>query len=228
MKKLYEGKTKTVYQLPSGDIQLFFKDDVTGTDGVFDPGANKAELVIQDNGYYGLLLTKYFFEQLEEKGIATHYLESNLENRTMNVMPVTFFGKGIEVICRLEATGSFIRRYGAYANDGDTLDYYAEISLKDDDRGDPFISQELLEHFSILEPGEYQHLIAETKKITRILNGILTEKGLELIDLKLEFGKDKNGNIILIDELSGGNMRVYKDRKSIDPISLTKLVVEEK
>lgn len=228
MKKLYEGKTKTVYELPSGNIQLFFKDDVTGSNGVFDPGANKAELVIKDNGYYGLLLTKYFFELLGEKGIATHYIGSDTENRTMEVKPISQFGKGIEVICRLEATGSFIRRYGAYAEDGDKLDYYVEVSLKDDDRGDPFISKELLEHFGVLKGEEYDHLVEETKKITKVVNDVVKSKGMELIDIKLEFGKDLDGNIILIDELSGGNMRVYRDRKSVEPIELSKIITESK
>ncbi len=226
MKKIYEGKTKTVYQLDDGNVKLFFKDDVTGKDGVFDPGENQVGLTIKDNGYYGLLMTKLMFEKIEQAGISTHYISANPDERTMTVKPVTVFGKGIEVICRLKATGSFIRRYGEYAKDGDILDYYVEVSLKDDEKGDPFISEELLEKFKILDKDEYKTLEKATKDITKIIQKTIEDKKLELIDIKLEFGRDKQGNIVLIDEISGGNMRVYKDGKSVKPIELSKILLD--
>lgn len=227
MQKIYQGKTKDVYQLNDGNIQLYFKDDVTGKDGVFDPGANEVGLQIKDNGYYGLLMSKILFEKIEAAGIKTHYIAANLEERTMVVKDVDFFGKGIEVICRMKATGSFIRRYGDYIADGTKLDYYVEVSLKDDEKGDPFIDQELLETFEILKPGEYDILKDMTKAITKIIEKELANKGLELIDIKLEFGRDKEGNIILIDEVSGGNMRVYdKEGKSVKPIELSKILAD--
>ena len=226
MQKIYEGKTKTVYQLDDGNIKLFFKDDVTGKDGVFDPGENQVGLTIKDNGYYGLLMTKLMFEKIEQEGISTHYILANPDERTMTVKPVTVFGKGIEVICRLKATGSFIRRYGEYAKDGDILDYYVEVSLKDDEKGDPFISEELLEKFKILDKDEYKTLEKATKDITKIIQKTIEDKKLELIDIKLEFGRDKQGNIVLIDEISGGNMRVYKDGKSVKPIELSKILLD--
>lgn len=226
MQKIYEGKTKTVYQLDDGNVKLFFKDDVTGKDGVFDPGENQVGLTIKDNGYYGLLMTKLMFEKIEQAGISTHYISANPDERTMTVKPVTVFGKGIEVICRLKATGSFIRRYGEYAKDGDILDYYVEVSLKDDEKGDPFISEELLEKFKILDKDEYKILEKATKDITKIIQKTIEDKKLELIDIKLEFGRDKQGNIVLIDEISGGNMRVYKDGKSVKPIELSKILLD--
>lgn len=227
MQKIYQGKTKDVYQLNDGNIQLYFKDDVTGKDGVFDPGANEVGLQIKDNGYYGLLMSQILFEKIEAAGIKTHYIAANLEERTMVVKDVDFFGQGIEVICRMKATGSFIRRYGDYIADGTKLDYYVEVSLKDDEKGDPFIDQELLETFEILKPGEYDILKDMTKAITKIIEKELANKGLELIDIKLEFGRDKEGNIILIDEVSGGNMRVYdQEGKSVKPIELSKILAD--
>ncbi|MGP1567347.1 MAG: phosphoribosylaminoimidazolesuccinocarboxamide synthase [Peptoanaerobacter stomatis] len=226
MQKIYEGKTKTVYQLDDGNIKLFFKDDVTGKDGVFDPGENQVGLTIKDNGYYGLLMTKLMFEKIEQTGISTHYISANPDERTMTVKPVTVFGKGIEVICRLKATGSFIRRYGEYAKDGDILDYYVEVSLKDDEKGDPFISEELLEKFKILDKDEYKTLEKATKDITKIIQKTIEDKKLELIDIKLEFGRDRQGNIVLIEEISGGNMRVYKDEKSVKTIELSKILLD--
>ena len=131
MKKIYEGKTKTVYQLDDGNVKLFFKDDVTGKDGVFDPGENQVGLTIKDNGYYGLLMSKLMFEKIEQAGISTHYISANPDERTMTVKPVTVFGKGIEVICRLKATGSFIRRYGEYVkNCLKSLKYLKKMSTK--------------------------------------------------------------------------------------------------
>jgi len=171
-------------------------------------------------------MTKLMFEKIEQTGISTHYISANPDERTMTVKPVTVFGKGIEVICRLKATGSFIRRYGEYAKDGDILDYYVEVSLKDDEKGDPFISEELLEKFKILDKDEYKTLEKATKDITKIIQKTIEDKKLELIDIKLEFGRDKQGNIVLIDEISGGNMRVYKDGKSVKPIELSKILLD--
>lgn len=227
MELTYKGKTKDVYKLEDGNNLLVFKDNVTSSNGVFDPGANVSELTIKDNGYYGLLMSEYFFKLFEQEGIKTQYVSSDMENRTMTVKPVTFFGKGIEVICRLAATGSFMRRYGGYATEGQKLDYYTEISLKDDERGDPFISEELLILFDILKPGEYDIIKEMNIKITKIIERELAQKGIELIDLKLEFGRDKNGEILLIDEVSGGNMRAYKDGKSLEPIELSKIITGE-
>ncbi len=225
MQKIYEGKTKTVYKLEDGNVQLFFKDDVTGVDGVFDPGANEVGLQIKDNGYYGLLMSQLLFQRVEEAGIKTHYVTASPEERTMVVKPVDIFGKGLEVICRLKATGSFIRRYGDYIAEGTPLDYYVEISLKDDAKGDPFIDKELLEKLNILKSGEYETLRNMTREITKIVEKEIAAKGLELIDIKLEFGRDKEGNVILIDEISGGNMRVFdKNGQSVKPIELSKIL----
>ena len=100
MKIIYTGKTKDVYALENGNYLLKFKDDVTGKDGKFDPGANTVGLTIDGAGKAGLKLTKFFFEILREKGIPTHYIDANIEEATMTVKPARVFGKGIEVICR--------------------------------------------------------------------------------------------------------------------------------
>ena len=79
MEPLFRGKTKDVYRLKDGHILLKFKDDVTGEDGVFDPGANTVGLTIEGMGKAGLRMTEYFFKKLEEKGIPTHFVEANLD-----------------------------------------------------------------------------------------------------------------------------------------------------
>ena len=114
MEKIYEGKTKTVFKLENGNVLLKFKDDCTGKDGVFDPGENSIGLTIEGIGKANLETSIHFFEILKKEGVKTHYVSADVENATMEVLPCTVFGKGLEVICRLKATGSFIRRYGDY------------------------------------------------------------------------------------------------------------------
>lgn len=100
MEKIKSGKTKDVFRLESGHILLKFKDDVTGKDGVFDPGANEVGLSIEGSGDAALRMTGYFFELFKEKGIPTHYVASNIEEKTMEVLPAKVFGQGLECICR--------------------------------------------------------------------------------------------------------------------------------
>ena len=226
MERIYEGKTKDVYRLDNGNILLKFKDDVTGEDGVFDPGANKVGLTIAGAGKSALKMTKYFFEKLAEENIPTHYIEANLDDVSMTVKDAEMFGHGLEVICRFRAVGSFFRRYGAYCEEGQKLDAFVEITIKDDERGDPPISKDALIMLGILKEEEFEQMIQLTKQIANIVKDELAQKELELYDIKLEFGKDKmNGEMMLIDEISGGNMRVY-DRKGnyIEPLKLEKLL----
>ena len=226
MKHIYEGKTKTVFELENGNYLLKFKDDVTGTDGVFDPGANTVGLSIEGVGKGGLRLTTYFFEMLQRNGVKTHYVRSDIDNDTMEVLPATVFGKGIEVVCRFKAVGSFLRRYGGYAKEGQDLDTFVEVTLKDDERDDPPITKDALAILGILKNDEYESLKAQTQKICKMIKAELQKFGCELYDIKLEFGKN-NGQVILIDEIAGGNMRVYKDGKIIEPLELVKIVLGE-
>lgn len=226
MELIYKGKTKDVYKAEGNNVLLKFKDDVTGEDGVFDPGANTVGLTIEGAGQSGLRMTKFFFEKLAEKGIPTHYVAADLEEVTMTVKSAKVFGKGLEVICRYRAVGSFLRRYGAYCEDGQALEAFVEVTLKDDDRNDPPISQDALAQLGLLTAEEYMTLEALTKQISGVVKDELAAKGLELYDIKLEFGRDGvTGEVMLIDEISGGNMRVYKDGVYIAPMDLEKLVL---
>lgn len=225
MKKIYIGKTKDIFENEDGTYTLKFKDDVTGENGVFDPGANTVGLSIEGVGQEGLKLTKFFFDILKEKGISTHYINANIEENTMTVMPAKIFGKGIEVICRFKAVGSFIRRYGMYANTNDDLYTYVEITLKDDERCDPLITKDALVMLGIMTESEYEELVSLTKEISTIIRDTLKEKGLTLYDIKLEFGK-VDDKVVLIDEISGGNMRAYKGEEIIAPTDLYSYMVK--
>jgi phosphoribosylaminoimidazole-succinocarboxamide synthase len=228
MKLVYTGKTKNVYALDDGNYLLKFKDDVTGADGVFDPGANTVGLTIEGAGRAGLRLSKFFFEILQEKNIPTHYIDADVDGLTMTVMPAIPFGKGVEVICRYRAVGSFLRRYGMYVEEGQPLDALVEVTLKDDERQDPLVTEDSLEALGIMTRDEYGVLKELTKKISNVVKQELAKKGIEMYDIKLEFGRvGKDKQIVLIDEISGGNMRAFKNGKFIEPLKLVSLVLDK-
>ena len=222
-KLIYTGKTKDVFSLENGNCLLKFKDDCTGKDGVFDPGENSVGLTIDGVGDVNLRMSIYFFEKINAEGIRTHYVSANLDDTTMEVLPAKVFGKGLEVICRHKAVGSFIRRYGDYIEDGADLPEYVEMTFKDDAKGDPLVTKDALVALSIMTDEQYEDMKAMTQRITRIVADDLKEKGLVLYDIKFEFGYDPEGKVMLIDEIASGNMRVYKDGEYIDPMTLSKL-----
>ena len=225
MELFYKGKTKDVYKLEDGTIKLMFKDDVTCSDGVFDPGANHTGIKIPGSGLAGLKMSKFFFEILNDKGMPTHYVTSDLDEVSMTVKKMVTFGQGLEVICRTRATGSFMRRYGAYATEGQKLDYFVETTFKDDDREDPLVSADGLAELNIMSVAQYDEIKKWTKEITKIVEAELLKKGLVLFDVKFEFGVAEDGSVLLIDEISGGNMRVYKEGNILMPIDLSKEIV---
>ena len=227
MELLYTGKTKDVYQLENGNVLLKFKDDCTGKDGVFDPGENSVGLTIEGIGRANLETSVKFFEILKDAGVKTHYVSANLDDATMEVLPATVFGQGLEVICRLVATGSFIRRYGSYIEDGTPLEGgYVETTFKDDDKGDPLVTKDALVALNVMSAEMYDSMKDQTLKITNIVADELKKLGLDLYDIKFEFGYN-NGEVILIDEIASGNMRVYKDGEIVPPVELTKIILGE-
>ncbi|MBR5201948.1 MAG: phosphoribosylaminoimidazolesuccinocarboxamide synthase [Clostridia bacterium] len=223
MEKLYTGKTKDVYKLENGNCLLKFKDDCTGKDGVFDPGENAVGLTIDGVGDVNLRMSIYFFEKINAAGIKTHYVNANLADTTMEVLPAKVFGHGLEVICRHKAVGSFIRRYGDYIEEGSDLPAYVEMTFKNDEKGDPLVIKDALVALGVMTDKQYEDIKVMTQQITQIVADDLKEKGLVLYDIKFEFGYDPNGNVMLIDEVASGNMRVYKDGKYIDPMTLSEL-----
>ena len=223
MKHIYTGKTKDVFALDNGNYLLKFKDDCTGKDGVFDPGENSIGLTIEGVGDVNLRMSIYFFEKINAAGLKTHYISANLDDTTMEVLPAKVFGKGLEVICRHKAVGSFFRRYGDYIEEGADLPAYVEMTFKDDAKGDPLVTKDGLIVLGIMTSEQYDAIKAETQQITQIVADDLAEKGLVLYDIKFEFGYDAEGNVMLIDEIASGNMRVYKDGEYIQPMTLSEL-----
>ena len=220
---IYTGKTKNVYALPNGNYLLKFKDDCTGKDGVFDPGENSIGLTIEGVGDVNLRMSIYFFEKINAAGIRTHFVSADLANTTMEVLPAKVFGKGLEVICRYKAVGSFLRRYGDYVEAGADLPAYVEMTFKDDAKGDPLVTKDGLIVLGVMTSEQYDEIKDMTQKITKIVADEMAARGLELYDIKFEYGYDAEGKVMLIDEIASGNMRVYKDGQYIDPMTLSKL-----
>ena len=222
-KLVYSGKTKDVFALDNGNYLLKFKDDCTGKDGVFDPGENSVGLTIDGVGDVNLRMSVYFFEKVNAAGIKTHFVSADLNTTTMEVLPAKVFGKGLEVICRRKAVGSFFRRYSDYIEEGADLPYYVETTFKNDEKGDPLVTKDGLVDLGVMSAEQYDDIKEMTKKITKIVADDLEAKGLVLYDIKFEFGYDRDGKVMLIDEIASGNMRVYKDGKYVDPMTLSKL-----
>jgi len=220
---IYQGKTKDVYKLENGNYLLKFKDDVTGENGVFDPGANTVGLQIEGVGKVNLRMSMYFFEKLKEAGIKTHFVSADLDQVTMEVLPAKVFGKGLEVICRHKAVGSFLRRYGDYVEEGADLPAYVETTFKDDDKGDPLVTKDGLVVLGVMTEAQYDAMKLMTQKVTKVVADCLLEKGLVLYDIKFEFGYDEQGDVMLIDEIASGNMRVYQNGQYVQPMTLSEL-----
>ena len=222
-KLIYTGKTKNVYSLENGNCLLKFKDDCTGKDGVFDPGENSVGLTIDGVGDVNLRMSIYFFEKVNAAGIKTHYISADLAETTMEVLPAKVFGHGLEVICRYKAVGSFYRRYSDYIEEGADLPAYVEMTFKNDEKGDPLVTKDGLVALGVMTEKQYDDMKKMTQDITKIVANDLKEKGLDLYDIKFEFGYDRDGNVMLIDEIASGNMRVYKNGEYIDPMTLSEL-----
>jgi phosphoribosylaminoimidazole-succinocarboxamide synthase len=226
MKHVYEGKTKGVYELENGNYLLKMKDDVTGENGQIDPGANSLMGTLEGMGNASLRMSRYYFELLKKNNIPSHYIDANLEENTMTVKPAQTFGDGLEIICRFKVYGSFLKRYARYAQKEQVLNELVEVTLKDDDRGDPPITEETLVQLGLMTHAEYKLVRNMTQQIANIIKNDLASKGMELYDIKFEFGR-VGDEVMLIDDISGGNMRVFKDGKQVDPLDLAVLVTAE-
>ena len=224
MELVKTGKTKDVYKLQDGNYLFKFKDTVTGhAPGQSDPGGNKVVGTVVGVGSAALKMSAFYFELLKKLNVSTHYVSADFEKNEMVVRPAAAFGKGLEFVVRYKAVGSFVRRFGLYCKEGDELPKVFEATLKDDDRDDPPVTGEIIAALKLLTPAQYEEIRNETIKICDIVKDDLKVRGLELIDIKIEFGW-VDGKIALIDEISPGNMRVYQNGKKLDYLTLSNLI----
>lgn len=197
---LYEGKGKKMFKTEDEHFLITeFKDDLTA----FNAEKRGNE---KGKGALNCKISTALFHLLEKQGIPTHLVQTIGENEQLvkkcKIIP-------IEVIVRNVATGSLTKRLGI--KDGEILPFaLVEFCLKDDSLGDPFINDE---HCLILNLVKDKTQIEELKILARKINAVLLEffdsKNLRLIDFKIEFGIDKEGKIILADELSPDSCRFW-------------------
>jgi phosphoribosylaminoimidazole-succinocarboxamide synthase len=200
---LYAGKAKSVYRTDApGELVVDFRDDITAFDG------GKKD-VLARKGEYNARVSARLFELLEAAGIPTHYLRlegpARMRVRRLSMVP-------LEVIVRNRAAGSLVRNYPF--EQGRRLDPpLIVIDYKDDARHDPMINDEIILALALLDPTELAAMKALALRVNWVLRGIFDACDLELVDFKLEFGRDAEGRLRLGDEVSMDSMRLW-DRAS--------------
>jgi phosphoribosylaminoimidazole-succinocarboxamide synthase len=206
-KLLYQGKAKSIYRSDTpGTLIMVFRDDVTAFDG-------EKKDVMKGKGRYNQEVSAFFFEYLEEKGVATHYQRS-LDPVTMLVDELEMIP--IEVIVRNVAAGSITRRYPF--SKGQRLDPpVVMMDYKNDALHDPMLNDDLILALGLLSPGELFKIREMALKVNSLLYLYFEEKGVLLVDFKIEFGR-RNGEIVLADEISMDSMRLWdmKTGESLD------------
>lgn len=206
---LYEGKAKKIWNTKDNDLLISeFKDDLTAFNG-------EKKSSEKGKGALNNKISTELFKLLEKNGIKTHFKKMLDDNNMLHKKADVIM---IEVIVRNIATGSLTRNLAI--KNGTVLPFtLVEFDYKNDELGDPKLNDQ---HCIILNlvknTDELDMLRADARKINDILKPYFADIGLNLVDFKLEFGKDKDGNIILIDEISPDNCRFWdiKSGESFD------------
>ncbi|RTG94484.1 phosphoribosylaminoimidazolesuccinocarboxamide synthase [Thermus scotoductus] len=205
MEKLYEGKAKVLFPAGPDTLRVYFKDEATAFN------AQKRGL-IPGKGVVNNKVSATLFRYLEAHGVKTHFLEE-VSDREMRVWRVEILP--LEVILRFRAAGSFAKRYGV--KEGTPLKTpLVEFSLKSDPLGDPLICPEAILALGLATEEELSQVKATTLKVGELLRDFFAQRGLDLVDFKLEFGK-RNREILLADEISPDTMRLW-DQKTGEPM----------
>lgn len=200
---VYEGKTKIV--LKSNDEWfLEFKDSVTGDDsGNIDSGGNRVVDELEGKAEATAKTATHFFRMINEEDVSTHFVELSSPTR-IQIIPTERIP--LEVIYRKSAYGSFLSRYGDYVDPMEELNLI-EFNLKDDELGDPLLTEESVIRLKIASTEDIQQMKRITREVANLIQSDLGEHGLDLIDMKLEFGRS-DGGLRVVDEISGDTMRV--------------------
>ena len=215
MALLQRGKTKDVYSHGDYTLELKFTDRVTKNDkGEVDPGGNNvSDSLLDGQGCACLSMTSTIFKYLADNGVPTHMVSSDLDNMSMIVRKAVTFKPGLEWVCRWRGTGSFIRRYKTVpgAKDGMVFDTPVfEITIKDDEGGDPLIVHDSIVALGMMDADTLKELVALNAKAMGLIHDLFKQKGLDLWDIKIEWGKDaETGKLMLIDEVSANGCRAY-------------------
>ena len=196
---LYEGKAKRLYATENEDVlYVAYKDSATAFNG-----DKKAE--IDGKGILNNKITTILFEQLKKYGIESHFIEQISENdqlvKKVDIIP-------LEVVVRNIAAGSLSKRLGL--EEGTLLKHpIVEFYLKDDELGDPLLTNAHLDLLEIASSEELDMLHTMALKVNQVLLPIFSDIGVTLVDFKLEFGKTADGSILLADEISPDTCRLW-------------------
>lgn len=196
---LYSGKAKDLFLTDDENLIIaHYKDQATMLNG-----ARKE--TIKGKGVLNNQISSFIFTKLNESGVATHFVKQLSEteqlNKKVDIIP-------LEVVLRNVTAGSFSKRFEV--EEGIELDTpIVEFYYKNDDLDDPFINDEHVKFLKIASDEEIAFLKEETRRINELLSDWFRQIGLKLIDFKLEFGFDKDGKIILADEFSPDNCRLW-------------------
>ena len=216
--QLYEGKAKQVFATNDPEIvMVHYKDDATAGDG-------EKKGTIRDKGIVNNKLSNALMQKLEKEGIPTHYVQE-VNDRDTFVKKVEIVP--LEVIIRNISAGSFAKRYGV--EEGIVFDPpYTEVTLKDDEQGDPLISERLCIMKGMLAPGQYDEALGILVKVGEVLKKELSAMGLTLIDFKIEVGYDENGKMYVVDEITPDIWRVRDEKGNIpNQIDCAKMILEK-
>ena len=208
LEQLYEGKAKKVFAAEDTDLCIVeYKDDATAFNG-------EKKGIIEGKGAINNRVTNHLMKLLESKGIPTHFVEEISHNETV-VKKVTIIK--IEVIVRNIAAGSLSKRLGL-AEGTKLSSTVLEYCYKDDALGDPIINDYHIAALNLATPSELKEISDYSFKINTILTDYLKDLGIELIDFKLEFGRTKEGKIVLADEISPDTCRFWdsKTKEKLD------------
>jgi phosphoribosylaminoimidazole-succinocarboxamide synthase len=198
--QLAAGKTKTVTSSTDpNNVVLTFRDDITAGDG-------KKHDILPGKGKVNATITAKLYRILAEEGIPTHLLKvidsNRLLVRKLEMIPV-------EVVCRIRAAGHFVG-VGKYFRDGDKLPFpVVEFYLKDDAHHDPMLNDQHLELLRLSNASEVEKMRKITLDAAHVLDSFFDDRGAILVDFKLEFGRDSEGNLMVGDELSPDSWRLW-------------------
>ncbi len=200
--RLYEGKAKIIYSTDDPDlVVLYFKDEATAFDG-------KKKGIIESKGVVNNRMSSRIFEYLEERGVRTHFVKMLSERemlvRRLEIIPV-------EVIVRNVVAGSLAKRMGV--EEGTPLkETVLELYYKSDPLGDPMINEYHIKAFGLAEEDELRVMKETALRVNDLLKPFFDERGIILVDFKLEFGRHR-GDILLGDEITPDGCRLW-DRET--------------
>lgn len=210
-KPIYEGKAKILYEGPEpGTLIQFFKDDATAFN-------NAKHDVLEGKGVLNNRISEFVMTGLERIGIPTHFIK-RLNMREQLIRHVEIIP--LEVVVRNVAAGSIAKRLGL--EEGDSLPRsVVEFYYKDDKLGDPMVSEDHITAFNWANPQEIDDMMSYALRVNDYLTGLFAGAGIRLVDFKLEFGRQYEGDLvrlILADEISPDSCRLWdaKSNESLD------------